>query len=128
MNWIKANPGQFLALIPKKIFRLWGPDGEGEWGYQDTSFYRDYQAWFRGARIVNQVFYVTMLLLVVAAIWKMWQLPAKPPMYIGIALAAIATVTSVVFSGQSRYHFPAMPFILAYAAWFLVSPRANGKS
>ncbi len=126
MNWIKANPGQFLGLIPKKIFRLWGPDGEGEWGYQDTPFYRDYQTWFRGVRIVNQVFYVTMLLLLVAAIWTLSQMRAEPPMYIGIAVAAIVTITSVVFSGQSRYHFSAMPFTLAYAAWLLVRPRARG--
>jgi hypothetical protein len=26
----------------------------------------------------------------------------------------------VVFSGQSRFHFPAMPWIIMYAAWAAV--------
>jgi hypothetical protein len=123
--WIRANQG-YSRTNSKKIFQLWGPDGEGEWGYQVTPFYRDHQAWFRGIRIVNQVFYVTMLLMFLAATRTLWLVRAKPVAYIGIAVVAIVTVTSVVFSGQSRYHFPAMPFILAYAAWFLVRRGAHG--
>ncbi|WP_178298023.1 hypothetical protein [Nitrosospira sp. Nsp11] len=33
-EWILENPGTFIGMMPKKFFRFWGMDGEGEWGYQ----------------------------------------------------------------------------------------------
>jgi len=29
-QWIAAHPGEFLALAPKKLARLWLPDGEAD--------------------------------------------------------------------------------------------------
>ncbi len=34
INWIAQNPANFLMLMPKKLMRLWLPDGEAEWFYQ----------------------------------------------------------------------------------------------
>jgi hypothetical protein len=42
---------------------------------------------------------------------------AWPWVSIGYCLMAYLTLISVVFSGQSRFHFPAMPWIIMYAAW-----------
>jgi hypothetical protein len=33
------------------------------------------------------------------------------------------TAISLVFSGQSRYHAPLMPFVIGYAAWTLARLR-----
>jgi 4-amino-4-deoxy-L-arabinose transferase-like glycosyltransferase len=38
----------------------------------------------------------------------------------GYALAAYFTAISIVFSGQSRFHFPVMPWFAMYAAWVIV--------
>ena len=124
IDWITDNPGQFMGLIPKKVFRLWAPDGEAEWAYQDTPFYQQHSGWFRFIRLVNQAFYVIMLLLFSFALWKLATIRASPVTYLGIAVVLGFTLISVVFSGQSRYHFPAMPFVLAYAAWFVIGLAA----
>jgi len=119
-GWIMDNPGQFVGLIPKKVFRLWAPDGEAEWMYQDTPFYEQHWAWFRFVRIVNQVFYGIALLFFPLALWKLLAMRAAPVMCIGVAVVLVFTLISMIFSGQSRFHFPAMPFVLAYAAWIVI--------
>ncbi len=119
--WIMQNPAQFIGLIPKKIFRLWAPNGEAEWQYQaGTPFYDEHYRWFRAVRVLNQAFYGAVLLSSLLAVWRLFRLAAPPPQWYGIAVAVIFTLISVIFSGQSRYHFPAMPFLLAYSAWVLV--------
>ena len=125
IGWIRDNPGQFLGLMPKKIFRLWAPDGEGEWWYQDTLFYQQHWVWFRFARFINQVFYTVMLFLFPFALWKLATRRADPVTYLGVAVVLVFTLISMIFSGQSRYHFPAMPFVLAYAAWFVIGLTAR---
>ena len=39
LKWIRENPFDFAILIPKKVWRLWAPDGKFEWSYHklDTS-------------------------------------------------------------------------------------------
>lgn len=131
VNWIKDNTGQFVGLMPKKLFRLWAPDGEAEWMYQDTPFYKRHTIAFRAVRIINQAFYVLMLILFSLACWKLLTRRAAPVTYLGIAIVLVYTLISIVFSGQSRYHFPAMPFVLAYAAWAfigLTNPETSNGS
>jgi len=124
LKWIKDHPGQFLGLIPKKLFRLWAFDGEGEWGYQDSEFYRKNWVWFRAARVINQLFYFAALSLCLVGLWMLAKTKiSSPRAYYGLAVVSIITLISAVFSGQSRYHFPAMPFVLAYAAWVLLEVR-----
>ena len=126
-DWIKHNPGQFLGLIPKKVFRLWAPDGEAEWSYTGSPFYRDHSRWFRFARVANQAFYVLMLFVFLMALWKLLKIRPTPIAFFGIGVVLVLTLISVIFSGQSRYHFPAMPFILAYAAWVLLGPGGHRR-
>jgi hypothetical protein len=117
-QWILENPGDFIGLIPKKFFRFWGPDGEGEWGYQrGTSWYDQEARWFRLVRVINQTYYFLLLTGFTIAIWRLLRTPAMPKLYLGMAIAIYFTFVSLVFSGQSRYHFPVMPFVLAYVAW-----------
>lgn len=118
-TWIRENPSQFIKLIPKKLFRLWAPDGEAEWGYQDTDFYQSHLYWFRAARWINQMFYLGMLGLCAVAVGALIRTKATPHAYYGVAVIVVVSFTSIVFSGQSRYHYPAMPFVLAHSAWLL---------
>lgn len=127
INWIRENPGPFIALIPSKIFRQWGPDGESEWAYQaGYGQYAAHAIWFRTVRYLNQVYYIGLMLAFAAAGYLLlsgkarvssarldwWLLP--------YALAAYPLVIAVVFSGQSRFHYPVMPFITMCSAWMLV--------
>lgn len=125
MAWIAAHPARFVTLMPIKLVRLWGPDGEGVWAYETGA--RHYQPqMFLLIRAANQLLYFAVLALAVLAVpltlrarrkagrslidW--WLLP--------YAIAAYPSAICMVFSGQSRFHFPAMPFLFMAAASALV--------
>ena len=127
LEWIEANPDKFLALAPKKLMRLWLPDGEAEWAYQGGApGYPRFEALYRAVRYANQAYYGLLMLAFAAAFVAMlvkrrrdgqrwigwWLLPY------GIAL--YPTLICVVFSGQSRFHYPVMPFVCMSAGWLLV--------
>lgn len=119
--WIKQNPARLLVLLPKKLFKMWMGDGEAEWGYQrGFAQYDRYAMVFRSVRIVNQMFYVALMLAALPACWWLLRGRAGPVTrwaHTGIALFAYLSVLTLVFSGQSRFHFNLMPFMAIYAAW-----------
>lgn len=137
-EWIKAHPAQFLKLMPMKLFRLWGPDGEGQWAYETGSPAWKAAPWaFTLLRAANQLWYFALLgLFAVAAVLMIrgrraegtrvidwWLLPY------GIALYPSAI--AMVFSGQSRFHYPVMPFVCMAAGWVLaewLNRRATRKA
>jgi hypothetical protein len=122
-EWISNNPERFLQLIPLKVFHLWFMDGEAEWGYQ--AGFKNYEdsAWiFRVTRVLNQVYYFAILLAAILSLRllverhdSLWM----PYFTFGYVFAIYLTLITVVFSGQSRFHFPVMPWLMIYAAWTL---------
>ena len=126
VEWIKTNPGKFVALMPVKFFKLWGPDGEAVWSYEKgAASYAANSGLYKAVRWANQAWYWMLLgLFAVAAVvqlrrrWRAgtglfdwWLLP--------YGIAAYPTAICLVFSGQTRFHYPAMPFIAISAAWLL---------
>ena len=124
--WIKAHPARFVELMPLKLLHLWGPDGEGQWAYEtDSAAWRAAPWAFTLLRAANQLWYFALLgLFAVAAVLMFrkrraagervidwWVLPY------GIALYPSAI--AMVFSGQSRFHYPVMPFVCMAAGWVL---------
>jgi hypothetical protein len=131
MTWIGAHPMGFVRLIPLKIWRLWAGDGEAEWLYQAGYAGYDTYAWlFRLVRVVNQAAYWLVLGLAAASVPAMWRRRRSLPPWCWSGWAAIGyfTVISVVFSGQSRFHFALMPFIALYAAWGIVAWRGKPEA
>lgn len=125
-EWIKAHPVQFLKLMPMKLVRLWGPDGEGQWAYETGSPAWHAAPWtFLALRAGNQLWYFALLgLFAVAAVQMIRQRRAAHVRVIdwwvlpyGIALYPSAI--AMVFSGQSRFHYPVMPFVCMAAGWVL---------
>lgn len=119
-HWIEQNPAGFIKLIPLKVWNLWVGDGEAEWMYQRG--YRDYDRYvvfFRVVRIVNQLLYWAVLALAAASVPAMVRQRRTLPAWCwsGFAVIGLFTAISVVFSGQSRFHFALMAFIALYAAW-----------
>jgi hypothetical protein len=122
-EWIRENPLDFLSLIPKKVWRLWAPDGEAEWGFQaGTPWYDRYYIAFRIVRAANQALYVVIMVLSATALLALRRLKPRSSIYFGYLVAGFVTLVSLIFSGQSRYHFPVMPFLLMYSGWMLVGP------
>lgn len=125
-EWIKAHPAQFLKLMPMKLARLWGPDGEGQWAYETGSPAWKAAPWaFTLLRAANQLWYFALLgLFAVAAVLMVRHRRAEGTRVIdwwllpyGIALYPSAI--AMVFSGQSRFHYPVMPFVCMAAGWVL---------
>ncbi|MBC7703381.1 MAG: glycosyltransferase family 39 protein [Rhodoferax sp.] len=119
-GWISDNPVRFVALMPKKLFRFWIPDGESEWSFQaGFARYEEFRLWFRGVRVVNQAYYMLLLFACILAIrnTRRWGDPqGLAPLFI----LAYFTLISTVFSGQSRYHAPLMPIVVGFGAWSIV--------
>jgi hypothetical protein len=128
MAWIATHPDRFLALAPKKLMRLWLPDGEAEWAYQGGApGYARFELVYRAVRVLNQGYYAVLMLAFAAAFFVMiarrrrdgqrwigwWLLPY------GIAL--YPTLICVVFSGQSRFHYPVMPWVCMTAGWLVMT-------
>lgn len=136
IDWIKANPGRFIALMPAKFLRLWLPDGEAEWSFQaGYAQYDAYHLWFRAARWINQGAYLLVALLSLPTIWRLLRrLPRRaaemPPSELpwaqsGLAVCTYFTLISLVFSGQSRFHFALMPLLALYAGATLARRMAR---
>ncbi|MEZ0136822.1 glycosyltransferase family 39 protein, partial [Novosphingobium sp. NRRL B-2648] len=132
MAWITAHPDRFAKLLPKKFLRLWLPDGEAEWAYQGGApGYARFEMVYRAVRVLNQGYYVLLMAAFGAAFFVMiarrrrdgqrwigwWLLPY------GIAL--YPTLICLVFSGQSRFHYPVMPWVCMTAGWLAMT--ALGK-
>jgi hypothetical protein len=128
--WIKANPVAFIELLPRKLFRLWAPDGESEWYYQRgyENYDRDVVA-FRTVRVFNQAYYVGLLLLALPSLWLLRRRSQEisPWATGGLSMIVYFSLLSMIFSGQSRFHACLMPFIAMYSAWTLVRLFRGGR-
>ena len=115
-QWIRENPATFIGLMPKKLIRFWLPDGESEWALQlGYAGYEAHRTPIRVLRYLNQAYYFLLLggMLVALRRWVDWR---RPETLVVPLLCVYFSAISMVFSGQSRYHAPLMPFIIAYAA------------
>ncbi len=127
--WIEENPVRFLLLLPKKLLKLWVMDGVAEWAYErGLPRYQDYALLFRALRVFNQVYYFLLLLLALPPMWLLLRRRAEIPPWgtAGISICLYFTAISMVFSGQSRFHYALMPFVVMYSGWTLIR-RAAGK-
>jgi hypothetical protein len=130
LKWIYDNPVKFVILIPKKIWRLWAPDGESEWSYQaGYKSYENFWLAFRIARVVNQLYYICLILLFLLSVvcFARRRRPLDTYEVTGYALVVYFTLISIVFSGQSRFHYPLMPWIAIYAGWTVTQWRDKAK-
>lgn len=126
LAWIADHPSAFVRLAPLKLARLWVTDGEAQWAYETG--YRDYArhaGLFRAVRIANQLYYYALLLgMLLAAALTLRQRLRGGEHWIGwwllpLGIAAYPSLIAAVFSGQSRFHFPAMPFVCMACGWLL---------
>jgi uncharacterized membrane protein len=105
-------------LMPLKALHLWLLDGDAEWSYQaGFPAYDRYVLLFRAFRVANQIYYCLLLTGGAIGIFMLWRRrvhAVHPDCWLGLALAAYTTAISMVFSGQIRFHFPVMPWIIMF--------------
>jgi hypothetical protein len=116
--------------------RLWLPDGEAEWAYQAAApSYARFELLYRAVRVANQAYYALLMLgfgvaFVVMTLrrradgqrWVDWWL-------LPWGVAAYPSLIALVFSGQSRFHYPVMPFVCLACGWLLAAAwQARAKS
>jgi 4-amino-4-deoxy-L-arabinose transferase-like glycosyltransferase len=123
-DWIKANPVRWSTLGLKKMALLWRKDTDAFWSMDES--YPAMGGTWRIAQALNQVYYMLLLAL---AVWPLF-VGARAVLrrdYTQTQLAllgcmpAFATLTAFGFTGQIRYHYPAMPFVIAAAGWTLAA-------
>jgi 4-amino-4-deoxy-L-arabinose transferase-like glycosyltransferase len=127
-DWIKENPERFLLLLPRKFYKLWAMDSVAESAYEDgLPRYRDYALLFLALRLLNQAYYFLLLLLALPPVWLLLRRRAEIPPWgtAGISICFFFTAISLVFSGQSRFHYALMPFVVLYSGWTLVHGTAS---
>ncbi len=121
INRITSYPKQFLMLIEKKIIIQWSDDSFGQYwstnNIEDSSFItmliKNHTTWFLA---VTQLFYLVVLLFCILGVLysiKNSVYSSIIPLLIFLCLFAIHIFLEV----QSRYHYPAMPFLFIMAGY-----------
>jgi 4-amino-4-deoxy-L-arabinose transferase-like glycosyltransferase len=121
--WIGENPGRWAALGFRKMYLLWSKDSDAFWSLKSSR--PELGAALTPVQWLNQLFYTLMLALaaftfVAAARGILRRDQALRPLALLFCMPAFVTLLAFAFSGQMRYHFPAMPFLAVAAAWAVV--------
>lgn len=126
VRWMASHPGDFVKLMPVKFTRLWLPDGESLWAYEmGAPIWSEAKPFFLGLRIFNQLWYLGLLALgAIAGLALLWQRrrhgqPILDWWLVPYLMAFHATAICLIFSGQSRYHYPVMPWLCMAGGWLL---------
>lgn len=134
-DWIAENPGRWVQLGFRKVFLLWAKDTDAFWALHAS--HPDRAGLWRLAQAANQLFFWSILGLAavgfapsLAALWH--RRLDHSAMAVALAVPALTTALAFVFTGQTRYHFPAMPFLMIGAGlgltWLVQRSRSRGIS
>ena len=121
-HWIAVHPARWAVLGIKKMVLVWRKDSDAFWSMHE-SYPNEERGWTIVA-VFDQLYYFALLAL------------ALPALVVGArgilrrdadiarlallgCMPAFVTLTAFVFTGQIRYHFPAMPFLAIGAGWTL---------
>lgn len=136
-DWIKKNPGKYLALMPKKLFTTLYSEGYSLGTYYDDVSQGSGSAFYKGlfARLTGQsdekissadiivlwtqgIYMITLVSAFACVIYLIVKRRIATLMPFVFAVAGTVGVTMLLVGG-SRYHFPVLPlFIMAAAILF----------
>ena len=119
LKWIRKNTADYVSWMPKKIALLWIKDTDGFWAFDYT--YPEARLTVRILQYANQLFYVLVIILALGCgAWATWGVLRRDEQIQQLALLfcmpIFVSLLAAAFTGQIRYHFAAMPFLIA-AAW-----------
>lgn len=125
LAYAAQHPLQELVLVPKKIWNLYAKDADGlSWLEESEHAIGKLAHW----KVLAQLYYVGLGALFVAAVVRSRRGGAGTPRPDGLPLVIIAVFTAIycVYFGQSRFHYPLMPWIAIYSGTFVAGLlRAN---
>lgn len=121
-TWIADNPGRWLALGPTKMLLLWSKDSDAFWSLKAS--HPRLGLPLTALTALNQLFYLAVLALAafcafVAARGLLRRHEAEARLSLLFCMPLFVTLLAFGFTGQIRYHFPAMPFLIVAAGWTL---------
>lgn len=114
IEWIKENPGKYIAYAPVKMVRLWWADSYSHLLLSNEKHNNSETAHIISV-LVNSLTYYVILLFFCIGILKLgkqiWG-------YKGIFLIPLVEgcILHMIMYGGMRYHYPFMPIIILYAA------------
>lgn len=123
VDWIKADPARYVGWMPRKIILMWQKDTDGFWALSDQ--YPGAQGFIRLLQWGNQGYYMLIWLLALPCAWLalrgLWRFD-EPRAQLGLlfCMPVFITLLAAVFTGQIRYHYPAMPMLMLAASWSVV--------
>ena len=123
-DYIEAHPGDWAVLGFRKMGLLWLKDSDAFWSL-DKSHPRGRAAWTL-MQAANQLYYMLLLGLgaagLIAGLRGLVRRDRRTaPLALLGCMPAFATLTAFGFTGQVRYHHPAMPFLVIAAGWTLAA-------
>lgn len=119
-GWIAAHPLRWTALGFKKAALVWRKDTDAFWSMEES--YPDQARLWTAVTVADQLYYFALLALAVPALAMGLAGVAKRdgdwarPALLG-CMPAFITLTAFAFTGQIRYHYSAMPFVIVAAGW-----------
>jgi hypothetical protein len=125
LEFLRSDPFHALRLWPRKLWYLYGADGDGFSGTMaGIPPIRDATKTFvwRGAQL-NKLYYTGILVAFVCAMSALcvrfahsWTPPRET---VGLAIIAYFTCIYLIYFGDPRFHFPVMPWVMMTVAAFV---------
>ena len=121
-GWIAAHPARWTALGFKKMALVWRKDSDAFWSMHQS--YPDQERRWTIVALVDQLYYLALLALAVPALvvggcGLIRRNGDRARLALLGVMPAFATLTAFGFTGQTRYHYPVMPFVIVAAGWTL---------
>ncbi|MDR2120051.1 MAG: glycosyltransferase family 39 protein [Tannerella sp.] len=130
VEWIKKNPVGYISLIPVKFARMWwGDDYLGGFLKGNPSFMSTNPSAVQKIQRVLSGFlfsltYYVVMLCFMTALFKLRK-KRNRDMYLLLLPIVLCTVMQVLIYGSQRYHYPCIPFVIFFAAWWISSLRTK---
>ncbi|MEG3168365.1 hypothetical protein U1737_09190 [Sphingomonas sp. LB3N6] len=113
-RWITEHPVRWTLLGFRKVTLLWLTDADGFWPVQKS--HPQLATVWKVAQAINQLFYFTTIVAgtfgFALSARSAWRRESSATLLVAAAMPVFCTAIAFGFSGQTRYHYTAMPFLM----------------
>lgn len=120
IDYMRTHPVETLKNLPQKAWYMWYTDVDGGRLNERNSVTAtdSLRRFFFIFKLVSQTYYLCIIFLFLVATYFLSQ-PRhnRNILSLGVLIIVYFTCISLVFHGQTRFHFPVMPWIIIYASF-----------